>query len=76
MDGGLQVTVPNGREIGEILRSLGRIEACLSNIKTVQEDQDNRIAALEAKANWAVGALAAFTFLFTLGLEFIKGFFK
>lgn len=70
------VSVPNGKEIAEILRALGRIEARLCDIKETQEDQGRRILWLESKANWAIGGLAVFTFLVSSGFEFMKGLFR
>lgn len=71
-----EVRVSNGKELAEILRSLGRIEAKLCDIKETQTEHGTRIAWLESKANWAIGGLAVFTFLISSGFEFVKGLFR
>lgn len=70
----LQVT--NGRELAEIIRVQGEIVGKLELIIAKLEDQDARIRWLESKANWAIGGLAACTFLFSAGVEFMKGLFR
>jgi hypothetical protein len=73
---GPDLQVSSSRELAEIIRVQGEIVGKLELIITKIESHDKRVAWLESKTNWAIGALGALTFIISAGFEFMKGLFR
>jgi hypothetical protein len=72
----MEPDLQNEKELNDIIRSLGKIEGTLSLILISLEKQNGRVSKLEAKVNWAAGALAVVSAVFTFGWDFLKGMFR
>jgi hypothetical protein len=64
--------VENGKELAEVIRTLGQMEATLEHILRKQESLKSRVSAIENKINYAAGGAAILILAFSFAWDLIK----